>query len=242
MHALLATVFLLVGTLTLPELPKDQPAKANSAKEALQPFNVLVGSWKGTGTPEGTREEKSSGTWSETITWGWQFKDNDCWLTASFEKGKYFTKGELRYTPEKDQPRFTLTLTAPDKSASVFSGTLKDKVLTLERTDGNAPTSDTQRLVITMLHFNRYLYRVETRPAGTNVAFTKQYQVGATKEGVPFAEVPKGPECIVSGGLGTIKVTYKGIEYWVCCTGCRDAFKDDPEKYIKEAEAKAKKP
>jgi hypothetical protein len=239
MYAIVLAACLNVGTL-LPDPSKDSTPKSSSAKEALQPFNVLVGSWKGTGAPEGTKEERSAGTWNETISWGWQFKENDCWLTATFEKGKYFSKGELRYTPEKDQPRFTFTMTAPDKTTSTYIGTLKDKVLTLDRTDG--PSGETQRLVISMLHFNRYLYRMETRPAGTMVAFTKQYQVGATKEGVPFAEVPKGPECIVSGGLGTIKVSYKGKDYWVCCTGCRDAFKEEPEKYIKEAEAKAKKP
>jgi hypothetical protein len=239
MIAAAALLLFSVG-IALPEPQKEDSAKPTSAKEALQPFNVLVGSWKGTGTPEGTREERAAGTWTETISWSWQFKDKDAWLTASFEKGKHFTKGDLRYSPEKDQPRFTLTLIASDKSTSTFVGTLKEKVLTLERTDG--PAGETQRMVISLLHFNRYLYRVETRPAGTTVAFTKLYQVGATKEGVPFAEVPKGPECIVSGGLGTIKVSYKGKDYWVCCTGCRDAFKEEPEKYIKESEAKANKP
>jgi hypothetical protein len=97
------------------------------------------------------------------------------------------------------------------------------------------------RAEYSLLHHNRHLYRFETRPAGTTVAFTKKYQVGATKEGVAFADVPKGPECIVSGGLGTMKVLYKGKEYYVCCSGCRDEFRENPEKYIKEAEAKAKK-
>ena len=106
------------------------------------------------------------------------------------------------------------------------------------RTDG--PAGEEQRLVFSLLHSNRHLYRFETRPAGTTVAFGKKYQVGATKEGEPFATAAKGPECIVSGGLGTMKVTYKGKEYYVCCSGCRDEFKENPEKYIKEAEAKAK--
>ena len=221
----------------------DAP-KVASSKEALHPFNVLVGSWKGSGAPEGTKEERAAGAWEETVAWEWKFKDQDAWLAVTFAKGKYFTKGELRYTPDKDKkdaaPQFTLTLTGTDKSTATFVGGLsdKDKVLTLTRTDG--PAGEEQRLVFSLLHNNRHLYRFETRPAGTTVAFTKKYQVGATKEGVAFADVPKGPECIVSGGLGTIKVTYKGKEYWVCCSGCRDEFKADPEKYIKEAEAKAK--
>jgi YHS domain-containing protein len=36
-------------------------------------------------------------------------------------------------------------------------------------------------------------------------------------------------------------VTYKGKTYYVCCTGCRDAFKENPEKYIKEFEESKKK-
>ena len=51
------------------------------------------------------------------------------------------------------------------------------------------------------------------------------YQVGATKEGVPFAGGDGKPECVVSGGLGTMPVMYKGKTYYVCCSGCRDAFK-----------------
>jgi YHS domain len=234
--------------LTLFAIAADPAAQAIAPKDALQPFNLLVGAWKGSGAPEGTRDERAAGAWSETIEWIWKFKGSDAWLAVTFEKGKHFTKGELHYTaspakkdsPKDAEPRFTLTLTAPDKSTSRFVGTLKDKVLTLDRADG--PADEQQRLVISLLHHNRYLYRFESRPAGTTVAFSRKYQVGATKEGVPFADVPKGPECIVSGGLGTIKVSYKGKDYWVCCSGCRDEFKADPEKYLKEAAAKAKKP
>ena len=250
-----AFVLLVIPGAPTPGSPTEPPAaapntipktgKPASPREALQPFNVLVGSWKGSGAPEGTREERSAGAWAETISWVWQFKGDDAWLAVEFDKGKHFTKGELRYTPaasdgEKAEPRFTLTLTAPDKTTVTFVGRLtdKDKVLALTRVGG--PTDEEQRLVFSLLHHNRHLYRFETRPAGTTVTFTKKYQVGATKEGVPFAEVAKGPECIVSGGVGTIKVTHNGKDYWVCCSGCRDAFKDDPEKFIKEFEAKAK--
>ena len=73
---------------------------------------------------------------------------------------------------------------------------------------------------------------MSTRPKGAD-AFTRLYQVGATKEGEPFADEAKRPECIVSGGRGTIKVSYDGKDYDVCCSGCRDKFKGDPEKYIK---------
>lgn len=234
-----ALVLLLTIGAYAADTPK--PTKPATAKEALQPFNGLVGSWRGSGAPEGTKEERAAGAWTETVSWSWQFKGDDTCMKLTFEKGKFFTAGELRYTPEKDKEevRFTLKLTTTDKSTATFVGTLKDKVLTMDRTDAG---NEEQRLVFSFLHHNRHLVRMETRPAGTQIAFTKQWQVGATKEGVPFAEVPKGPECIVSGGVGTMKVSYMGKEYFVCCSGCRDAFKDNPEKYIKEAAANAKKP
>ncbi len=34
-------------------------------------------------------------------------------------------------------------------------------------------------------------------------------------------------------------MTYQGKSYPVCCSGCRDEFNENPEKYAKIAEAKA---
>lgn len=212
--------------------------KAQSPKEALQAFNELIGSWKGTGMPEsGTAVEKRKSFWMETIAWDWQFKGNDAWLNLTFSKGKYFDKGSLRYVPTKDI--FQLQVSTPEKEALTFEGKLDKKNLTLERDDDKK--KETQRLVITMLHENRYLYRYETKPKDRNGGFTKVYQVGATKEGVPFAAGDGRPECVVSGGVGTTKVTFNGKDYYVCCSGCRDAFKEEPEKYVREFEEKKKK-
>jgi YHS domain len=216
---------------------EDKPAP-RSARAALRAFNGLIGSWRATGTPEGTRAEKQRGFWTESMNWEWQFKGKDAWLKVDFDKGKHFAKGELRYLPDKDQYQFTVQTTA--KESLSFSGPLQERRLVLDRVDENK--KETQRLVITLLHANRFLYRYEVK-AQDKPLFTQLYQVGATKEGVPFATAGSAaPECIVSGGLGTMPVTYKGQTYYVCCSGCRDAFKDEPEKYIKEyEEAKAKK-
>ena len=45
--------------------------------------------------------------------------------------------------------------------------------------------------------------------------------------------------CIVTEGKGTSKVSYKGKTYWVCCSGCRDAFLDDPEGVLADARQRA---
>jgi hypothetical protein len=217
-----------------PAYASDTPPRR--PKDALQVFNDLIGTWRGTGQPEGTKAEKQRGFWTETLTWEWQFKGDDAWLTVAFDKGKYFTQGELHYLPAKGQ--YELKVQTPAKETLTFAGPFGDGRLTLDRTDEKG---ETQRLVVTLLHHNRFLYRYEVKPP-ERPQFVKVYQVGATKEGVPFADGEAGPECIVSGGLGTIKVTYKGETYYVCCSGCRRAFQDEPEKYIKEyQEKKAKK-
>jgi hypothetical protein len=223
-----ATFLTLIGTAA--------EAARRTPKEALQAFNDLIGSWKATGQPNGTQAEKQKGFWQEKIAWEWRFKGADVWLSAVIDKGKYFTSAELRYSPDKDV--FVLKVTTPGKEILTFEGPLEKRRLIVERHD-EAKNED-QRLVWTLLHFNRHLYRYETRPA-TRPAFKAIWEVGATKEGVDFASTDDGPECVVSGGLGTIPVSYQGTTYYVCCTGCRDAFKEEPEKYIKEFEARKKK-
>ena len=156
-------------------------------------------------------------------------------MRAKIDKGKYFTGAELRYLPEKDLYQFTAQ--TPDKEKLVFEGKLDKKRLTLDRKDEKK--KETQRLVLSVIHFNRYLLRYEVKPAD-RAAFALVYQVGATKEGVDFASGDDAPECVVSGGLGTMAVSYKGKTYYVCCSGCRDAFKEEPEKYVKEFEARKK--
>ncbi len=205
-----------------------------NAKQALQPLSFLVGSWRGTGSPSGTLEEKQKGFWVETISWEWQFKDKDAWLKANFEKGKYFQSAELRFDPATKQYRFTATTSAKDQHQ--FQGTLQDKILTLDRDTGTG----VQRIVFSLLHSNRYLYRLEEKPTG-KVVFQKRYTVGATKEGEPFAVGTGQPECIVSGGLGTSTVSFQGKTYYVCCSGCRTEFYENPAMYVAEYEKKRKK-
>ena len=120
-----------------------------SGKEALQPLQALVGTWKATGTPEGTREEKQKGFWSEGIACAWQFKGPDVFLQFTFDKGKHFTKADLRYLPETKT--FELTAITPESEKQLFTGTLtegkqKEQVLTLDR----STKTETQRLVVTI--------------------------------------------------------------------------------------------
>src|SRR5437870_616122 len=141
---------------------------------ALQPFQSLIGTWKGTGVPEGTRDERQKGFWTETITWQWQFDGDDAWLKAAFDKGKYFSSAELR--PVSKANRFRLTVTTADRATISFEGELQEQRLVLDRVDD--ATKETHRLTFRLLHSNRYTYQYEVKPDGKTL-FLKKYQVGA---------------------------------------------------------------
>jgi hypothetical protein len=226
---------LLVALVVVASAAGDPETAKRTPRESLRAFQDLIGSWRCTGEPFGTREEKLRGFWQEKASWQWQFKGEDAWLLLTIEKGKYFQSAEVRYMPATDS--FRVQAVTADKETLIFEGKMEKKKLVVERKDPK--TRGDQRLAVNLLHSNRYLIRWEVRPADHTV-FTPVYQIGCTKEGVAFAGGDDKPECIVSGGLGTMPVTYKGKTYYVCCSGCRDAFRDDPEKYIREAAAKKK--
>jgi YHS domain-containing protein len=227
---LLAPLFLVAGHAS----QGADAEKKVQPREALKPFNVLIGKWNAAGVPQGSAEQRQNGHWSEVLEWSWHFKGDDAWLTVTFEKGKYFKSGELHALPKESA--FQLKVETIDKRSLVFDGAFKDRNLTLERVDDK--TKETERLVFALLHDNRITYRFEVKPADKTL-FTKLYLVGATKDGEPFASVGfNEKECVVSGGQGTMPVTYKGKTYYVCCSGCRDAFNETPEKYVTEFEKK----
>jgi YHS domain-containing protein len=215
------------------------PTAPSVEKAALQKAQRLVGTWKATGYPDGTREERQKGFWTETITWAWQFQKQDTWLAGKFEKGKHFQSAELRFIADKKH--YQLKLTGTDKQISTYTGTVSEGKDGVPSIVLNRPVGEgTERITFSLLHDNRHLYKLEVSPReGAN--FSRKYQVGATKEGEQFANVPKGPECIVTGGKATIPVSHMGKQYFVCCSGCKDAFNADPLTYIKEYEAKSKK-
>jgi hypothetical protein len=229
----LAALLALASTPVFPA--GNKPSKADP-REPLRAFNHLIGDWKGTGLPEGTREEKDKGLWIESMHWVWQFKDGKVWLKVTFGDGKYFSQGELRHLADKGLYQLTLQTTAKDQL--VFAGKLENGRLILDRSDNKR--KEDQRLVFSFLHSNRFLYSYEKKPQDRSL-FTRVYRVGATKKGIAFAAGDGRPECVVSGGLGTLKVAYKGKTYYVCCSGCRTEFKEHPEKYIKEYEERQAK-
>jgi YHS domain len=231
-----ALLGLIVGGTALLAADKEKGEEPSTPKAALQALNEFIGDWKGNGSPEKPKPA-SKELWNETIKWSWRFKGDDAWLVMDVTDGKYFKGGEMRYLPDKKFYQMTMI----DKSDNklVFEGEIKNDVLTLERVDPQ--TKETQQIKMsTAAEGIRFLYYFAHKPEGKTL-YVKDYMVASTKEGESIGAKEKKNECIVSGGLGTIAVSYKGVTYYVCCSGCKDAFTDNPEKFIKEFEAKKNK-
>jgi hypothetical protein len=200
----------------------------------LQEF---IGDWNGNGGPDKAKPSPKDPIWKETIKWGWRFKGDDAWLVLDIKDGKEFKSGELRYLVDKKKYQFTAV--GKDDKKVAYEGELKDGLLTLEREDADAKVTY-QIQMNTAADGVRFIYRTSHKE-GTTVY--KDTLVAATRTGESLGLREKKNECVVSGGLGTMMVKYKDEVYWVCCSGCAEAFRDNPEKYIAEYKAKkAKKP
>jgi hypothetical protein len=234
MARIVALVLFAVPVTFLAALQADDPVKGDDPKEALQSLQELIGGWKGSGTSE---RDKSS-IWPEKAGWSWRFKDKDVWMSLDVEKSKVFKSAEMRFLSDKG--KFQFTTIDPNGKKIVYLGEMKKGKLTLE--GQNPETKDIEQIKMeTAAGGIRLVMTFATKPADRTL-FSKTMQISYTKEGEALAgaTAKKGPECVVTGGLGTMAVSFMGQTYYVCCSGCRDAFNENPAKILKEYAARKK--
>jgi YHS domain-containing protein len=204
-------------------------------QEALKAFAPLVGSWRGVGQVERGRPK---GAWQENAVWAWKLSADAAALKVETKKGKYLKSGILR--PGKAPGTFVFDAILANGTSRVFMGQQagEGKPLIL-KADAKAPAEGLRRVTLTPLHDTRLLVLLESEDPERHT-FSRLGEVGYTREGVAFAAGESYPLCIVTEGRGTMTVTHKGKTYYVCCSGCRDLFNDDPDAVIAEAAAREK--
>lgn len=213
---------------------QDADERREEGQEALQVFNDLIGGWRGVGQP---RRGSNRGAWRENAEWVWDFQQDEVAVNYVVDEGKLARRARVTWNAEDDV--LQLDLETPDGSRRTYRGEQDQnriRFTSLPDDDG-----ETHRMTITKLNDKRSLVLHEKR-SSDQATFFRVAEVGYTREGTRLA-VPGGGqrECIVTGGAGTIEVTHAGKTYYVCCTGCRQAFEDDPEGIIAEAAARRKK-
>jgi len=222
-----------LATTTLAAPSSDLKTK----KEKLRELQEFIGQWNLNGSTK-LRPGPRDKFWSETVDWGWKFKGEDCWLTVNFKGGKFLTSGEVHWLIKEKKYELTGT-PAGSKEKVTFKGTLKDDKLTFERTD--TKSKEIQRVRMnTAADGIRFVYLVD-RKTQSGTIWKLEYMASGNKKGESLAKKEKKPECVVSGGVGTSTVSYNGETFYVCCSGCAEAFKENPKKYVDEFKKNKKK-
>ena len=215
--------------------------------EKLKPLQVLLGEWRGT-----TRREFKNFKAVDQHEWVWDLTTTPSSpaLVMTSDKSPYLRKARLVATADG----FELSTTDANEQTHQFVGTFTEPVRdvpgdsdSLQRTyklqfSEVNPGKEEWQIVFNQQENNRYLLELARRRGKARMV--RHDTVSTQREGTSFAlsDSDYGEKtCIISQGLGTISVSYKGRSYWVCCSGCKAAFEEDPEKWIaRAAELKSK--
>lgn len=207
-------------------------------RKALSGLQDYVGDWRGVGQ---LQRGSTKGSWIESCGWAWKFESGEATLVVQNKDGKYFESGQLAADRAGG---FLLTASINDKKPLQYAGRLDDRgVLVLTASD--PPAGLPARISIRQVANGKRMIVLYERQIGSD-RYTRMSEVGYTREGSNFGKGTNYIECVVTGGVGTIPVTHQGKTYYVCCTGCRDYFNDDPEgamaEYRLRKEEEKKKP
>ena len=223
----------LIGVCLLPLVfAQDNKDKANekdiaAAKEELTKLSEFVGPWT-VNAEDSAKKPLGKEKWD----WAWKFgKDGMPSLAAKVSDSKFFTEAVVTY--DAKAKGYKVAMKDSKGTDQEFTGTLDKKgIFVLTRTDSK--TSDVHTLKMSTaaegIRLN-VVYEIQT--GGKGLASTT-YKASGNKDGESIAGGSKKPECIVTGGAASISVTINGKEYKVCCSGCADELRTNPDKYIKK--------
>jgi hypothetical protein len=204
--------------------------------EGLRELHEFIGGWKGSAQKRPGKPLPRDPFYAEELDWSWRFKGDDVWLSLKTKSGKFLESGELRYLPAKKQ--YVFVGRTPEKKQWNFTGKLDGDKLTLERTDPD--TKEIQQIRLNTAAEGIRLILVAQRKDAGGTIWKPEVFIQTTRIGESLARTEKKNECVVSGGRGTSTVSYNGETFYVCCSGCADAFKENPKKYVDEFKAKKK--
>ena len=223
--------------------------KIQSVISHLQPIQILLGKWRGT-----TRREYESFKAVDSHEWVWDLRTNpeQPALVMASDKSPYLRSSRLSWDIAAE--KFILTGLDADGRERRFTGDFTEtphevtgsddkqhRVFRLELSENDSATGEQWQLAIAQQENNRYLLEVGKRRG--KAEFARFDTVSTQRDGTSFALSDTGyaeRTCIISEGLGTTEVTWKGRSYWVCCSGCKAAFEEDPDTWIARAAERAK--
>ncbi|MEX2173249.1 MAG: hypothetical protein WD872_02740 [Pirellulaceae bacterium] len=216
---------LLSATVSVGNSPGDDQAQ-------LAQVQQLVGHWRGVGQP---KRGSTQDSWVAEADWVWSFAGGPA-LVGKLPQGKFFRSVKL--VPGEETGSYLLTATPVAEGPEMqFAGKLDEAqrlVLTALEPRAGMPERLSFRFVA---GGNRLLLLLE-RKSATSDQYVRLAEVGYTRQGSGFGKGSSQPECVVTGGLGTIEALHAGQKYFVCCTGCLEYFKASPDEVIADYQAR----
>jgi len=223
--------------------------KIQSVISHLQPMQILLGKWRGT-----TRREYESFKAVDSHEWVWDLRTDpeQPALVMASDKSPYLRSSRLSW--DIAAGKFVLTGVDAEGRQRRLSGDFTEapheitgsddkqhRIFRLELSEETSDSAEQWQLAIAQQENNRYLLEVGKRRGKAD--FARFDTVSTQRDGTSFALSDTDyaeRTCIISEGLGTTEVTWKGRSYWVCCSGCKAAFDEDPDTWIARAAERAK--
>jgi YHS domain-containing protein len=243
-YGLTAIVLVTVAGWGFVRISRGAEAESREIPAAFAPLEYLVGRWNGHGIPKDNPAKQFRG-WDEKHTWAWMFaQGKPVGLSLTIAGGKVLSTAKLTYDGARKVYRLEGTQPAPGGTIS-FEGILdrSGKYLVLDHIVAGARSSKTpgkMRLSIwPNANFIRYTMAHDLQEPGST-KFDHLIEVGLTRDGESLgagsaSSSSEPAKCIVTGGAATTTVSYQGRTFPVCCSGCRDEFNENPDKYLKKA-------
>lgn len=220
--------------------------QVDDVKQALKPIQILLGEWHGS-----ANKLAGGAKGYEELKWVWDWKTDRAQpaLAMATEGSAYMKSVRLTYLVE-DQ-LFQMTVEDKEGRQRELRGKFteephdrpgEDKKQTPQRVyklllTETGDAKDRWQVIVNQQENNRYLLEL-SQARGKN--FMRFDTIGTQRQNTSFAQSDedfKDRTCVISQGLGTMQLTHKGKSYWVCCSGCKAAFEEDPDKWIAKFEA-----
>ena len=209
--------------------------------QALKPLQVMLGQWEGK-----TFKKVNGFAVVEQSDWAWDFQSDPQQpaLRLRSTNSPYLKDARLTYLPKADQ--YAMVVTTTDGGSRKYTGEFTEPIRDVAGDDSKlqrtfklkfaqvepAQRDEMAEFIINQQANDRYLIEVYDQ---TGNRLLRRDTIANQREGTSFAlsDTNYGDKtCIISQGLGTIAVRFEGQSFWVCCTGCKAAFEDDPKKWI----------
>ena len=207
-------------------------------QKQLMALQLFVGAWKGVGQ---VRRGSRDGAWSEQGEWTWKFTPQGARMNWVANSGRFFESGELRALADREFEWTVKPVAKHDanedhalqQDAIVYRGRLSDEgQLTLN--GQTVPDGLPDRVTIRSVANGDRLVVLYERRQGNSDRYSRLGEWGGTRIGSGFGQGGGGPECVVTGGYGSMKIVHDGETYYVCCSGCREVFLENPKQVLTE--------